>query len=312
MSNEVSIFSNVPAYAKNPKSQAMQAMAGGMAGGGFGNRISLRNSKFRLVQNGKETDVLNVAHLDVVIFAMANSVQRMYFEGAYEQGSKEPPTCFSHDGKTPSPESPKLQSETCALCPQNVKGSGRMAGTKACAYKKRVIVLPPDDIEGAAYAVDVSGQSMFGEQLESLNKFSFKGYYEKLSVHGVDIAAIVTRLTFDDKASVPKLHFSPVRTLTEDEYRQVQARMEDEEVQLMLKDLTNVAELDDVPPTPQRQPAPAPKVAEPERKPVDGLVASKKGFGATGNGKAAPPAPQATTPKKGLTIDLDALQSFDD
>lgn len=308
MSNEVSVFSNVPAYAKNPKSQAMQAMAGGMAGGGFGNRISLKNSKFRLIQNGKEVEVLSESYLDAVIFALANSVQRYYYDGPYDEHSKEPPTCFSHDGKTPSPESPKRQSETCALCPQNVKGSGRMAGTKACAYKKRVIMLPPSDLEGMAYAHDVSGQSMFGEQLESLNKFSFKGYYEKLAAHGVDIAAIVTRLSFDDKASVPKLHFSPVRTLTEAEYKQVQARMEDEEVQLMLKDLTNVAELDDVPPTPAK---PAAKQPEPERKPVDGLVASKKGFGAAGNGKAATPAPQATA-KKGLTIDLDALQSFDD
>lgn len=308
--NEVSVFQNIPAHARNAKSQTMQAMAGGMASGGFGNRISLRNSKFRLIQNGKETDVLNVAHLDVVVFAMANSVQRMYYDGPYDEHSKEPPACFSHDGKAPSPESPKLQSETCAVCPQNVKGSGRMAGTKACAYKKRVVVLAPDDLEGAAYAVDVSGQSMFGDQLESLNKFSFKGYYEKLSVHGVDIAAIVTRLSFDDKASVPKLHFSPVRTLTEDEYKQVQARMEDEEVQLMLKDLVNEAELDEpAPPKPTPKPTPPP---EPERKPVDGLVASKKGFG--GNGKT--PTPAASTPapqaNRGLTIDLDALADFDD
>lgn len=306
MANEVGFsLSNVPAHARNTKSQAMQNMAGGMAGGGFGNRISLKNSKFRMIQNGEEVEALNVPHLDVVIFALSNSVQRMYWENPFEVGSKEPPTCYSFDGKVPSPESPKLQSKACATCPQNIKGSGRMAGTKACAYKKRVVVLPPQDLEGAPYSLDVSGQSMFGEQLESLNKFSFKGYYEKLAAHGVDIAAIVTRLAFDDKASVPKLHFSPVRTLTEEEYAIVQKRMDDEEVHKMLKDLTNEAEMEERPQ--QTKPTPQPKAPEPEKPAVDGLIPAKTGktgFSA-GNGKVE------TQPKKGIAIDLDALTDFD-
>jgi len=320
MTSEVGFnLGNLPAHVRNPKSQAMQAMAGGLSGGGFGNRISLRGIKFRLVQNGADMPPLAESYLDVVIFAMAPSVQRIYYEGAYEQGSKEAPTCFSHDGKKPSDESTKKQSVACATCPQNVKGSGRQGNAKACAYKKRVVVVSPDDIEGDAYALDVNGQSMFGEQQESANKFSFKGYFEKLSLHGVDIAAIVTRLSFDDNASVPKLHFTPMRALTEEEYGQVQVRMEDEEVQKMLKDLTNEAEVEQfeaapkpTPPAPKVEPAPAPA----PQKGVGGLVgdaaAPKRGFGAK-TVTAAPAKPAAPAAVKApLTIDIEALTNFDD
>lgn len=312
MANEVATIdlNTLPAHVRNKNSSTMQAMAGGMAGGGFGNRISLRGSRFRLIQNGSDLGALPNPTLDVVVFAMASAVQRFYYESAYEPGMKEAPTCFSVDGKTPSDESPKKQSAVCATCAQNVKGSARQGGGKACAYKKRVVVLSPDDLEGAAYALDVNGQSMFGEQQENQNRFSFKGYYEKLSVHGVDIAAIVTRLSFDDAASVPKLHFSPIRALTEGEYEQVKQRMQDDQVQLMLKDLTNEEELKEPAATPPVKQVEPPKAAN---KGIGGLMpAPKKGFGGAVQG--VPKQPETLTPaiKKPLQIDLSALSNFDD
>lgn len=329
MTNEVGFsLTQVPAYARNVKSKAMEAMAGGISGAGVGNRISIRANRFRLVQGGQDTETLPDPYLDVVIFAMAPSVQRLYYKEAYEQDSKARPTCFSTDGKVPSDESEEKQSPQCATCPQNVKGSARQGGGKACAYKKRVVMLPPSDLTGEPYAHDVNGQSMFGEQLESQNKFSFKGYYEKLRLHNVDISAIVTRLSFDDSASVPKLHFTPLRALTEEEYAVVQSRMEDDQVQLMLKDLTNEVEVEafetaqQAKPAPQKMkatPAPAPEPVQPAaHKGVGGLVTEsatppRKGFGvkAAPAPAAAAPAP-APKPTKGVTIDLDALTNFDD
>lgn len=304
---------NVPAHARNAKSTAMQAMAGGITGGGFGNRISLKGSKFRLVQNGTDTAVLSDPYLDVVIFALSASVQRMYYAGAYDGNTKERPTCFSHDGKVPSDESQEKQATACAICPQNVKGSARQGNGKACAYKKRVVVVSPDAIDGDVYALDVNGQSMFGEQQESANKFSFKGYFEKLSLHNVDIAAIVTRVSFDDSASVPKLLFTPMRVLNEDEYTQVTARMGDEEVQNMLKDLTNEVEVEQFE---QTKPAPVVKAVPPPVTPkgVGGLVseaAPKRGFGA----KPAAAAPQKAPTQAAaapITIDLASLTNFDE
>lgn len=311
MTTAVSFFEQqLPAHITNAKSKTMQAMGGGIAGGGFGNRISLRNSKFRFIQNGEDIGAHDQATLEVVVFAMAEHVQRMYYEGAYDPNTKTPPTCFSMDGKAPSDESAKKQSATCAVCPQNVKGSGRMPNTKACAYKKRVIVLAPADLEGPAFALDVTGMSMFGEQQPAQNLFSFKGYYEKLLAHNLDIAGIVTRLSFDDAASVPKLHFSPVRPLTEDEFAIVQQRMDDEDVGIMLKDMTNIMELDEVEPTkPAKQivkpTAPAVVVEEPVAKAVPA-----KGFGAktAAAAKGTPP----TVTKAPLNIDLKQLVNFDD
>lgn len=331
MGTQVDIFNaGLPAHATNPKSRAMLAMAGGIAGGGFGNRISLRNSKFRFIQNGSDVGVHPESTLPVVVFALSEHVQRLYYEGSYDPNVKTPPTCFSMDGKIPSPESPKVQSQHCATCPQNVKGSGKVGNTKACAYKKRVIVLSPDDLEGPAYSLDVSGQSMFGEQLESKNLFSFKGYYEKLVAHNMDISAIVTQLSFDDAASVPKLHFSPVRVLTAEEFALVQKRSEDEDVAKMLKDMTNEVELEEAatPARPvsqvQAQPQPEAPAAQPKpevNKGVGGLVSTataKRGFGGNGNANvaaapAAPVVPKPVTPSvPPVTINLDKLVTFDD
>ncbi len=325
MSTEISLFAGaLPAHARQ-KSKAMEAMAGGLAGG-FGNRISIKGSRFRFIQGGQQVGVHDQVYLDVVIFAMAQSVQRQYYDKAFEEDSKEKPTCWSHDGKVPAADA-QQQSPQCATCPQNVKGSARQGNGKACAYKKRVVMLAPDDIDGAAYCHDVNGQSMFGEQLEAQNLFSFKGYFEKLSAHGVAIDAIVTRMTFDSNASVPKLHFSPIRALTEEEYASVSARAEDEEVLKMLQDLTNVEEFEQAAPVKQIAIAPAPTpapvpVAPPAPaapKGVGGLdaPAKKKGFGAAPAVKAGlPPAPASTTVTKVATapveINLEALTNFDD
>lgn len=341
MGTQLDIFSSpLPAHVTNAKSKTMLSMGSGISGGGFGNRISLRNSKFRFIQNGSDVGTHDKAVLPVVVFALADHVQRMFYEGAYDGISKTPPTCFSMDGKVPSPESPKVQSAQCATCSQNVKGSGRMSGTKACAYKKRVIVLSPDDLEGPAYALDVSGQSMFGEQDESKNLYSFKGFYEKLVAHNMDIAAIVTQLSFDDAASVPKLHFSPIRALSAEEFAIVQERMGDDDVAKMLKDMTNSEELDEQPakqitrtithPVGPSTPAigtyskPEPEIPQPMKQGVGGLVSSqpavKKGFGGGKTGTiTTATSPQNPTPTptpavaaKAVAIDLAGLVDFDD
>lgn len=317
--NEVSLFSApLPAHVK-AKSKAMQAMGGGMAGAGVGNRISIRGNRFRFVQGGVEVGVHNELQLDVVVFALAESVQRLYYANSYEADTKTAPDCWSHDGKVPSNDSTAKQASSCAICPQNVKGSARQGNGKACAYKKRIVVLAPDDLDGTAWSHDVNGQSMFGEQDPAQNLFSFKGYFEKLTAHGVAIDAIVTRVTFDGNASVPKLHFSPVRALTEEEYAVIQARAEDPEVAKMLKDLTNETEVEAFEQLKKDQPkaaAPEPaKQIEVKPKGVGGLVSDApkktKGFGAAPSKVAEVPA-AVVAPKKGITVDLEQLTNFDD
>lgn len=333
MTTAIDIFkSAVPTYAQNAKSKAMQSMAGGMAGGGFGNRISLRGNKFRFIQGGEDIGAHPQPYLDVVIFALSEHVQRLYYKGAFEAGSKEPPSCYSLNGKTPEADSPERQAATCAVCPQNVKGSGRQGNTKACAYKKRVVALSPDDLEGALWAHDVNAMSMFGEQAVNQNLYSFKGYFEKLSAHNLDIAALVTRLTFDDSSSVPKLHFTATRVLTQDEFAIVQQRMGDEEVAKMLQDVVNELEVEDAAavapavvkaqpvvaaPAPQPAPAPAPAAHGVGGLVVDEPASPKRGFGKAKTTAAPTPgngaAPVAAAGKPKLVMpDLDKLVNFDD
>lgn len=324
---DIDLFkTQLPAHVTNAKSKTMKSMGDGLAGG-FGNRLSIRNSKFRFNVNGTEVGQPTTDPLEVVIFAVAAAIQRMYYAGAYVPGSKEPPTCFSLDGKVPSDESTTVQNSICATCPQNVKGSGRQPGTKACAYKKRVVVLSPYDLEGAMYALDVNGMTLFGEQDPSKNLYSFKGYYEKLVAHNMDIAAIVTKLSFDDAASVPKLHFTPVRALTPEEFAQVEVRMEDDEVARILADMGNGEEGTVAPAAPAKAiaaPAAAPApVAQTAPKGVGGLIqdeappVKKGGFPsktATPEPVAQASAPQVTPkqPVKPIEVDLDSLVTFDD
>lgn len=314
MSTAMTIFEMaVPEYAQAAGSKDMQAMGGGLTGG-YGNSLSIRNSKFRLVQSGSMMDPLPDPYLDVVIFALSPDVQRVYYKGAYEAGSKELPSCYSHDGKTPATDARDPQSSACATCPQNIKGSGKTATSKACSYKKRVLLLSPDDLAGPMYAFDVNAMSMFGEQIESLHKYSFKGYFEKLKLHNMRVSALVTRLSFNDAETVPVLHFSPVRQLTAEEFAIVQDRMEEEEVAKLLSQHIEAAATEGETAA-ARKPAPkpvltAPAPAAPKAAPAKGFNAKRTPAPAAAAAQpaAAPPAAAA----KSVVLDLESMVDFDD
>jgi hypothetical protein len=72
--------------------------------------------------------------------------------------------------------------------------------------------------------------------------FNLKSYIEALRANGLIIPAVVTQLSFDDQESVPKLFFTPVRTLTEAEFKLVEQRVKDPEIIAMLGDIDNKTE----------------------------------------------------------------------
>jgi hypothetical protein len=108
--------------------------------------------------------------------------------------------------------------------------------------------------------------SMVVDENKASRQFNLKSYIEALKANGLIVPAVVTNLTFDDDSTVPKLFFTPVRPLTEPEFRQVEGRINDPAVRDMLDDIDLKSE--EGKPVNQLLHAPAPVAAAPVVPPV--------------------------------------------
>src|SRR5674476_1451959 len=151
-------------------------------GGGGRKRIGLKGNRFRLVVNGQEEGIIDENYLDLIMVGAAPGVSRIYYADAYDPGVKQPPTCYSKKGDVPEADSHVVQSESCATCPQNEKGS-RVTDTggkvKACGYFKRLAVVMPSDLT-RVFQLDCKSMSIFGDSKSAQNKFSLKDFSKKL------------------------------------------------------------------------------------------------------------------------------------
>jgi hypothetical protein len=215
--SEVALFnpSQVPAFAKTGELSAVaKALAGG-GGGGGGKRISIKGGVFRLIADGKEVAAIEDRFLDVVIVNAAPKISRTFYMKAYDPDTPAGPDCWSADGDKPDPTATSKQSDTCATCPQNVKGSG--AGeSRACRFSQRVAVVLANDIEGDVLQLTLPAQSIFGKE-EGDNR-PLQAYSRWLIAQNIGPDMVVTRMKFDTKAQSPKLFFKPMRWLTDDEH----------------------------------------------------------------------------------------------
>jgi len=214
MSN-VAVFnpSQVPAFAKKGELSAVaKALAGG---GGGGKRISIKGGVFRLIADGKEVAAIEDRYLDVVIVNAASKISRTFYMKAYDPDSPAGPDCWSADGDKPDPSAVDKQSDTCASCPQNVKGSG-MGDSRACRFSQRIAVVLANDIEGDVLQLSLPAQSIFGKE-EGDNR-PLQAYSRWLIAQSIGPDMVVTRMKFDTKAQSPKLFFKPMRWLTDDEH----------------------------------------------------------------------------------------------
>lgn len=337
MTNELTLFdqpTQYPTYLKdNPVAKALQEQTeGGLDDFPSINRISLRQARFRFNVKGVEVGVHPATYLDVVIVAANPYISRTWYAKKFsddEPGTR--PDCYSHDGRTPEDDSPNLQSAACATCPQNVKGSavGGDGKAKACGYGKRIVVVADGDIPGIAFALDVKAQGLFGDDNPAQKQYNLKSYIEALKTNGLIVPSVVTRLSFDDKSSVSKLFFKPLRPLTADEFAQVGARLDDPAIRDMLVDIDNKTEEGKPVGQPAAiaalAPAPAPagfptgnggtapvkprgRPAKAEAAPAQAPApqAAPKGFGVDKTAAPAPAQAAAAAPAKaGFSVDLD-------
>jgi hypothetical protein len=214
MSN-IDIFkSGVPAYLRSPVVDDITKNL--LGGGGSGKRISIKGNTFRLIANGQEIAVKQERYIDVVIVAAQSKVSRTFYAGKFVDGEiGKRPDCTSFDGVVPDSNVKSPQHSSCQGCPQDVKGSGQ-GDTKACRFSKSLAVVLADELDGDVYQVTLPAMSIFGRGTK--DTMPLQHYGEQLAGHGVPVTAVVTRIQFDLGSSTPKLFFTAIRPLDEQEY----------------------------------------------------------------------------------------------
>lgn len=281
MSNIVPSNIQIPAHLAKVVGQPSAlsaALAGGLAGGAEYPRISIKGSRFRIVEGGAET-VLEDTKLAVVIVGANPRLSKTYYAKQWTPDSEpSSPDCFSLDGIKPHPESTDPQNDICAGCPMNAWGSkvtplGQQI--KACADQKRLAVVAANDPTGPVYLLQVTPAALKG----------LGAYQKELSMRGIPVEAVKTVVTFDTDASFPKLIFKFGGFLDEDEYAAVEELFGSDKV----LEITGEKEVVAAPKAePKAAPKPAGVKAKPAPEPEEEAPAPTRGFGA----KAAKPAPE--------------------
>lgn len=280
MSNIVPVNIQVPAHLAGRvgvPSVLGAALTGGLSSGNSFPKISIKASRFRIVEGDTET-VLDSTNLDVVVVGANPRLSKTWYAKAWSKDAEPTaPDCFSLDGVGPDSEATDPQNDMCASCPQNAWGSkvtdsGQQI--KACSDNKRLAVVAADDASGPVYLLSVTPAALKG-----LNQ-----YQKELSVRGIPPEIVKTRVSFDTDASFPKLKFTFGGFLDADVQETVDGLFGTEAV----KEITGE--------TP-RTPVAVPKVAAPAR------VAPKPAVRAAAPVEEPAPAPapaQAAAPKRGF------------
>lgn len=299
MSNIVPVNIQVPAHLAarvGVPSALAQSLTGGLSSGQSFPRISIKASRFRIVEGDTET-VLESTALDVVIVGANPRLSKTWYAKAWDK-DVEPtgPDCFSLDGVGPDPEAEAPQNDMCASCPQNAWGSKITPSgqqIKACSDNKRLAVVAADDASGPVYLLSVTPAALKG-----LNQ-----YQKELSVRGIPPEIVKTRVSFDTDASFPKLKFTFGGFLDADTQQVVDTLFGTDQVKEITGETlrTPVAVPKLAAPAPVA-PKPAVKAAAPVEEPAPApapaqAAAPKRGFGASKPAAAAPAAAPAKAAK---------------
>ena len=175
------------------------AIADALAGFAAPPRISIRGSRFRLVEGGVETVV--GTELDVVIVGANPHTSKVFFGGEYDpEADNLRPDCSSADGKTPDANIDSPVCGSCAQCPNNVLGSKiTQQGNKSklCSDVRYLAVVPAADPH-KVYSMNISVMAMKPLRM----------YSQGLGNYGIVPEEVVTKLCFDTDASYPLVTFA--------------------------------------------------------------------------------------------------------
>jgi len=224
--SEVTLFNQErPAHlrANRGLSDLTRSLTGG--GGGGGKRISIRGKMFRKIVGGEEVGKIK-DELNVVIVNANRNVSRIFYAGKYEPDAVVPPTCWSTNGQVPDEAVEEKQSPNCATCANNVAGSSSSGG-RACRYQRRIAIVLEGDPTGEVYQLTLPSMSIFGKGTGNIHPFD--SYIKFLAGNNYNVEEVITKVIMDSDSDTPRLLFSPVRHVTEDELGLVQTAIDSPE-----------------------------------------------------------------------------------
>jgi hypothetical protein len=283
-------------------SSLASSIASGLATGESFPRISLKGSRFRIVE-GKTETVLEQTKLNVVVVGANPRLSKTYYAKQWDPNDEATgPDCFSLDGIGPDASVSKPENHTCAGCPKNAWGS-KISATgqevKACSDQKRLAIVAAEDPEGPVYLLQVTPAALKG-----LNQ-----YQKELSVRGIPPEVVKTTLSFDTSASFPKLQFSFGGFLEANEQAVVDGLFGSDHVQeitgekVVSSQAVEVAAPVAAPVAPR--PAPVTVVEEPVAPAPEAASTPKRGFGAA---KAEPVAEPVAVPAAAPVVTVAATE----
>jgi hypothetical protein len=208
-----------------------RAVAGG--GGNLAKRISIKGGVFRKMAGGKEIGSIEDRHMNVIFVKMAHAPSRTYYTGAYKEGEKIAPVCWSSDSKVPDVEVKNPQASSCEKCQWSVKGSGQGGSGAACRLSWRTAVVLPQDPGGDVMQLVLPATSAFGK--EEGGKWPFRPYIQMLANNNISAGRVVTKMQFDTKSPVPKLLFSPAAVVPENDIDTIQRQKESKAAESAVK-----------------------------------------------------------------------------
>lgn len=203
MSNLIPTNVKIPAHLAARVGQPSilaQSMSGGLSMTEGYPRISIKGSRFRIIEEGTES-VLDSTTLEVVVVGANPRLSKTFYAKEWSKDAEPAaPDCSSLDGISPDADVTSPQNDVCATCPNNAWGSKVTANgqqVKACSDQKRLAVVSADDPNGPVYLLQVTPAALKG-----LNQ-----YQKELSSRGIPPEIVKTRVSFDTDASFPKLKF---------------------------------------------------------------------------------------------------------
>ena len=293
MSNQLEVMKQLQALlpaaarAKAALGNINEAFSGGITSG-FG-VLSIRGKVWRQKYQGEERIVMDDDNrtprykIEVVLVKASPVISKTWYEHGYTDGASAPPDCFSMNGITPEPTSPKIQSKFCKTCKWNQWGSSRAQGGsgkgKDCSDTKRIAVVPAGDLRNERFG----GPMLLRIPPASLAEVDT--YARHLGSMAMPLDSVVTEMDFDPAAQYPKIRLKAARVLTDEEYAIIEEVGQSPVVNRILDTQAELAATTDgidetrvedpgVPPiqqvqqppagfTPQAKPAPAPAATEP-------------------------------------------------
>jgi hypothetical protein len=301
---------NLPAFLKGKAAAVNSDLTTGVGNGGYP-ILSIKGKIFTLVKGDTRTvlrkpdDPEEIAQAVEIVILKANPhLSKVYYAKGYdEDATGQKPDCASSNGIKPDTGVSTPQAKTCALCPHNAWNSGRGGKGKACQDSRRVAIAAAGQLnEPMLLRVPPATLKPLAE------------YANALAKRGAPYNAVITKIRFEAEEATPKLTFTPVGFLTEDQYADAEEVSNSDIVQQIIGSSDVPHAEDDTPaleaPAKPAKAAPAKKAAVSD----DDLDAALGGAPVVEEAHAKPAKkPAAVIDTSDLGDDLDAvLASLDD